>query len=70
MPPSMLGSIYLKPTYIRETRCRPENSPGRLEVLDLPPKLRSWLDVEVEAGTANAEMRDVVESSCSPGAVW
>ncbi len=32
------------------------------EVLDLPPKLRSWLDVEVEAGTANAEMREVVES--------
>jgi SWI/SNF-related matrix-associated actin-dependent regulator of chromatin subfamily A-like protein 1 len=32
------------------------------EVLDLPPKLRSWLDLEVEAGTANAEMREVVES--------
>jgi SNF2 family DNA or RNA helicase len=32
------------------------------EVLDLPPKLRSWLDVEVEAGIANAEMREVVES--------
>ena len=32
------------------------------EVLDLPPKLRTWLDVEVEAGTANAEMREVVES--------
>ncbi len=32
------------------------------EVLDLPPKLRSWLDVEVEAGTANAEMREVMES--------
>jgi SWI/SNF-related matrix-associated actin-dependent regulator 1 of chromatin subfamily A len=32
------------------------------EVLDLPPKLRSWLGVEVEDGTANAEMREVMES--------
>lgn len=32
------------------------------EVLDLPPKLRSWPNVEVEEGTAAAEMREVVES--------
>jgi len=30
------------------------------EVLDLPPKLRTWLDVEVPAGTGSDEMSDVV----------
>lgn len=32
------------------------------DVLDLPPKLRSWLNVEVDPGTAAAEIREVVES--------
>ncbi|HIG27939.1 MAG TPA: DEAD/DEAH box helicase, partial [Verrucomicrobiales bacterium] len=32
------------------------------EVLDLPPKLRDWLEVEVPAGTASAETREVVAS--------
>ena len=32
------------------------------EVLDLPPKIRTWVDVEVPEGTAAAEFRDVVES--------
>nr|NIP98650.1 hypothetical protein [Akkermansiaceae bacterium] len=32
------------------------------EVLDLPPKLRSWLEVPVPEGTATAEMREVLES--------
>lgn len=32
------------------------------EVLDLPPKLRSWLEVPVAEGTAASEMREVLES--------
>ncbi len=32
------------------------------DVLDLPPKLRSWLNVDVPEGTAAAEMREVMES--------
>ncbi|MEY4940048.1 MAG: hypothetical protein RIQ93_1783 [Verrucomicrobiota bacterium] len=32
------------------------------EVLDLPPKLRTWTEVNVPAGTASAEMREVMES--------
>jgi len=31
------------------------------EVLDLPPKIRTWLDLEVPLGTAAAEIRRVVE---------
>lgn len=32
------------------------------EVLDLPPKIRTWLDVEIPKGTAAADFRDAVES--------
>ena len=32
------------------------------DVLDLPPKLRTWTNVEVPADTASAEMREVMES--------
>lgn len=32
------------------------------DVLDLPPKLRCWINVEVPEGTAAAEMREVMES--------
>jgi SWI/SNF-related matrix-associated actin-dependent regulator 1 of chromatin subfamily A len=32
------------------------------EVLDLPPKVRTWLPVEVPAGTATTEIREVVET--------
>ncbi len=32
------------------------------DVLDLPPKIRAWLKVEVPAGTATAEIREVAET--------
>jgi SNF2 family DNA or RNA helicase len=32
------------------------------EVLDLPPKVRTWLDVPIPQGTAAAEFRDAVEA--------
>ena len=32
------------------------------DVLDLPPKLRNWLEVDVEAGVGAAEMREVVSN--------
>jgi SWI/SNF-related matrix-associated actin-dependent regulator 1 of chromatin subfamily A len=32
------------------------------DVLDLPPKIRAWLQVDVPAGTATAEIREVAET--------
>jgi len=32
------------------------------DVLDLPPKVRSWVPVFIEAGTATSEIREVVET--------
>lgn len=32
------------------------------EVLDLPPKIRSWVPVQIPEGTATAEIREVVET--------
>ena len=38
------------------------------EVLDLPPKLRSWLDVEVAPGTASAEILALARVLTRPAA--
>jgi len=32
------------------------------DVLDLPPKIRSWVPVQMPGGTATAEIREVVET--------
>ena len=37
------------------------------DVLDLPPKVRTWLPVEIPPGTATAEIREVMETLIAAG---
>lgn len=37
------------------------------DVLDLPPKVRTWLPVEIPTGTATAEIREVMETLIAAG---